>query len=257
MNAPTDDLAPTLQGFLDKLRLAAEVVQTWLREPEIARWLNLFNDPAKLAAMSRAIKEMPAKLKDSLRDTGRVLHPDLTGDDVLKILSTYEEDGTQAVIALVDAFHAELVADERFRTEVAARWTGSRRWPILSQVFQAHDLGLFSVSIPTALSLAEGLVVEYVGHSGQLSGRGLAQYAIDLSTEDKFFGPIVEDFVTGLLLRKFEHGVPPPAFNRHAILHGADLAYGTKENSVLAIIWLDYLMYLHNRAASAEAQEDE
>lgn len=61
--------------------------------------------------------------------------------------------------------------------------------------------------------------------------------------EMKLFRPLAQE-VLGGLLRRFEHGTPPAQLNRHAVMHGGDARYGTRENAIAAIVWADYIMYL-------------
>jgi hypothetical protein len=261
MNEVRGDLTfeEMVQGLVNGLRPTFLAVQGWLQQPEVARCMTVRRDPAlpeRLKGAIQFVEEMPKRLQKSLRESGRMLHPNISLADVAEVVRTYERDGTHVARALVDKLNEQVVNDRNFRTDLALRWSGSKRWPILEQILKVHDLGLFFVSVPAAISMAEGLVVDCVSHNGYLAQSKLIEHIRGLVAPDEFFGPAAERFLASVVLAKFEHGMPIPPFSRHAILHGGDIAYGTKEHSVLAIVWLDYLMQTHTETLATPRSPD-
>jgi hypothetical protein len=228
------------------LQPIAEAWRARVQDPEFQRSLALL--VAKLESAQEFADGLPERITRSLRDSGRIVHPSLTLHEVARIVQTHEEHGTDSAVSVVDAVHEELLGRPDFRDELANRWSQSRRWPILAQVLEAHDRHLYLVSVPAALALAEGVVVDCVGHVGRLGGTKLKEYIRGMTKTDELLGPTAAEFGAGLIGSHFAHGAPPPPFSRHAILHGGDVAYGTRQNSVLAIVWVDYLMHLYQEA---------
>lgn len=127
-----------------------------------------------------------------------------------------------------------------------------KRMPILREVIHAHNDGKYFLSVPPTLAQLEGVVVEGFGHKGWLShkagkkktSRSLEAYlakVLETASLDES-NRAVKNFVTGVVLGSFEHGGPLPGnLNRHAIFHGADTEYGTREYSLKAIVFFDFL----------------
>jgi hypothetical protein len=68
-------------------------------------------------------------------------------------------------------------------------------------------------------------------------------YISELLTDDSEFSfdAAVQLFYFEVVLANFEHGEQIPFLSRHAILHGADVGYGTKSNSLRTILLFDYV----------------
>jgi hypothetical protein len=247
--APSDASPNFAKGLVDlileweqKLKPMAAVLSEALRKPEVARFLEEL--PARLAKANTLLKELPENLRDALRDRGRSVHPELSLSDVIRIDSEYKKGGVDAAVAEVDRLHEELLASAQFREEAEKRWTHSKRASLFAQLLKAHDQGMYFLTIPAALSHAEGLAVEFMEHRGKINGPKLRQLLEQFLKDDELLGPSATEFSTWLLMRKFEHGMAIPPFNRHAILHGADTEYATKQNSIQIIVWIDYLLWL-------------
>lgn len=188
------------------------------------------------------IEEAPNTLKEALANGGTIPHPELALKDLAELLRIYNADGPDASVRALRQMNEQLFADSAFRSELEDRWAHSRRGEILKQVLAAHDARLYGTAIPTALAQAEGLVVDAMGHTGRMGGAKLKEYLNALSADDRLYGPIVAHFITVYLLAEFQHGGSMSKLGRHSILHGGDLKYATKENSIALLVWLDYLI---------------
>lgn len=87
-------------------------------------------------------------------------------------------------------------------------------------------------------------------HQGAIKMEPLVNYLLSLQESTSLYRPSVETFVRRFLFEKFRHGDPIPAFSRHAILHGADTSYGTKDKSLRSIVWADYLLICREERAA-------
>jgi hypothetical protein len=201
-------------------------------------------------------EKSPELLRAALDQTGMVPHPDLlSAADLFSVIDAYEAAGTEAAAARLEELHVELFEPGECRQQIVARWQASPRWPVLNQVLQAHDSGLYFLSTAVALAQAEGVVIDITKPTMRRISEAHLKRLIKTLPHHEVFRPIVRRLVEKTLYQPFEIGEPPPPFSRHAVLHGADLAYGTRRGSLSALVWLDYLLICgrdHARAAAAE-----
>ena len=198
-----------------------------------------------LARFQQWFEEAPEALRAALVAEGAFPHPGImTLHDLNELIVEFRLRGPTAAVERLHRLHEELFADTDFRSRLKARWEKSRRWAILEHILRAHDAELYCVSVPAALAQAEGIVVDAMAHTGMLPGGQLRAYIAHLRTEPNLEGLAVDDFASKFLFAGFTHGSSIPRFSRHAILHGADTAYGTKRSSLLALVWVDYLLML-------------
>jgi hypothetical protein len=193
-------------------------------------------------AANRWAEEAPGKLKEALATGGVVPHPQISLLELRELTTVFEASGSRAAAAYLTKLHEELLTSESFRQEAQKRWQQVGRWQVFSEVLAAYDAQLYSVAIPPAIAQAEGIVAHLFG----LKGMKVAEFKkriAELHDDDmELFGPLAQEVVAGLL-QPFEHGSPSGRLNRHAVMHGGDAQYGTKENAVAAIVWADYIMY--------------
>lgn len=117
----------------------------------------------------------------------------------------------------------------------------SHRLPILDAAVEAHIRGEYLLSVPALLPQVEGVLAERFGHQGRLSGKRLERYLQDALSEQNPFDQAARVFVAKRLLESFAWASTTPEFSRHAVLHGADVGYGSRVNSLRAILTFDYI----------------
>ncbi|MFZ5894769.1 MAG: hypothetical protein ACOY0T_27140 [Myxococcota bacterium] len=205
----------------------------------------------QLQLLDQWLRELPNQLKEALSDAGTIPHPELTLQDLATVMRAHQTGGHQAAVSRIQHLNEELFAQADFRSSLRIRWHASRRHAVLEQVLSAHEAGLYAVSIPAALAQAEGIVADAARHTGAMKLRHYKGYITQLGDEPNVDGPSVEHFVENFLLASFRHGDPVPSFSRHAILHGADVDYGSKEKSIRALVWVDYLLIRAEEQANA------
>jgi hypothetical protein len=105
----------------------------------------------------------------------------------------------------------------------------------------AHEGQHYTLSVPVLLAQLEGLIAEARRHKGRFTGKTLVRYLESIRTEGSRFQRIAARFVVDTLWSDFHHGATAPALSRHAILHGADVQYGTAGNSLRAILYFDII----------------
>ena len=163
------------------------------------------------------------------------------------IIKEFEEKEISEVKKEVD----ELITDyyeENKIINIAKSWRKNKelnnRIHILNSVIEAHIEEKYNLSIPAILPQIEGVIAESFCHEGRMYGKKLKNY-IDLLLEDNYvnsFDESINSYIKRVVLVSFEHGKPINSnLSRHAILHGADIKYGTKINSLKAILLFNYI----------------
>ena len=115
------------------------------------------------------------------------------------------------------------------------------RLPILLDALSAHEEGRYALSVPVLFAQLEGLVATAKKHEGRFTIKTLINYLKPIQTQGSRFQRITAEFVVETLWCEFHHGTAVPALSRHAILHGADVHYGTASNSLRAILCFDII----------------
>jgi len=171
---------------------------------------------------------------------------DLYLSEMESVVTQYVNDAS-SIQAVVDEFVMSKYDDEKI-VSLLNEWKESdwlkKRIPIIQEIVESHIQGKYCVAIPALLPQIEGIITERFGHTGNLKGENYKNYAKKiLNDKDKWsFDKIAEDFLLNVVLVTFEHGNKlNSSLSRHAILHGADVRYGTKANSIKCIMLFDYL----------------
>ena len=110
----------------------------------------------------------------------------------------------------------------------------------------AHNLRMYNVSIPALLAQLEGLIVDSFHIKGNVDGHVLGMLlSILLKSDTKKafnFDNEIHKYYNDNILIGFKHGdAIKSSLSRHAILHGADKAFGTEANSLKAILLFDHI----------------
>ncbi|OIQ87301.1 hypothetical protein GALL_308620 [mine drainage metagenome] len=142
-------------------------------------------------------------------------------------------------------------------TEIEERLCSSlpKRGKILVAAFAAHRRGEFELSIPVLLAQADGVCVDFTGQFFFVKERSkkrprTAQYAEKLGSA--FSASILSPLLTPLPINENEPernsrlartGAQTwSELNRHLVLHGESVDYGTRQNSLKAVSLLNYLV---------------
>lgn len=130
---------------------------------------------------------------------------------------------------------------------------------ILLDAFDAHRRGLYTLSVPVLLAQADGIVGDRYerkqlfsksqqhGLASQINGMDPGQLSTmwtEILSGDAEVSSNVRDLPVGF-----------SGLNRHSVLHGTDLEYGTKENSLKAVSMLymaSHLVATNPKSESAD-----
>lgn len=169
----------------------------------------------------------------------------------LKIVEAYEEHGLDEVKESIESAMIKW-HDKTYLRRMFREWAESSllqpRLHILKAAMEAHFRGEYVLAIPALLSQIEGVVVSGLGISGRMSYKKFESLINSLLHEPiaiKGKNESLRRFVTGKLMAPFLHGQPIAVSpSRHAILHGADLHYGSEANSLKLILLMENIRQL-------------
>lgn len=217
----------------------------------------------------QALPEWSRVVQTSLARSGWFLGDNVTPAFMLEAYELVETEQTDALESLM----AEYVSGEVDEIEGRAKRYWPERSSILGAAFNAHRQEQYALSIPVLLAQVDGIAFDVLGFKRRMSFYGkynkqpqtrafyqtaLAKYGAD-SMEAAFLLKPLE--VLSCLAydsedwkRAVETDPTMGTLNRHAVLHGEDTGYDTLNNSLRAILLLDYLCSL-KRAKVTGPQE--
>ena len=178
-----------------------------------------------------------------------VFSPSLPLPLVTKIYQLLEKKGIEHVRGSLTDYFSDETCKEIIQ-KICSEPAFSKRVHLIKDAFQAHCEGRYSLSIPIFLSQAEGAFSEHF--QKPLYERKEKKYLKKIvgsfffqETEKAFvegFDKLLQDVLAKSygLKDKISEGV----FGRHPILHGNSVDYGTRENSIKAILVLDYVSFI-------------
>ncbi len=208
-------------------------------DPPTLRWMR--ESAEKWVEIARWYREAPEKLRIALDRSGWIPHPEIHPADLRAITTVFDADGAEAARDSIVAANLRLFDDPTFRSELGARWARSKRHRVLAEVLDAFERGHFFTTIPTALAQCEGLIAQVAGYKGNMKESKMRELALKHLPESPFLASSVPSLLD-VLHSKFHHGDTIPMFSRHAVIHGGDFEYGTKENAVRVLVWLDVVV---------------
>ena len=138
------------------------------------------------------------------------------------------------------------------------------RMPILRDALEAHIEGKYTLTVPTLLTQVEGvassILKKTAGHTvdimknvvknidyGEFLQAALKDILIDFITSLAGYATIKPEYFTPEKfseLLKAKGQLESQVMNRHAILHGVQINYASKENSLRAFLLLDALFWI-------------
>lgn len=116
---------------------------------------------------------------------------------------------------------------------------------IFRQSFNAHRQGLYCVSVPTLLAQADGVCLELLGEHFFMKSRGQkAEQFEKLASLDVLTKSMLAPFFSKTSIRLTDKKRPEgfDKLNRHLVLHGESLDYGTEVRSLQAVAFLYYVV---------------
>lgn len=276
LSAGIDAARRQLSQILDDQRLAAlaQGVSRLAAEPEKlqqaveAMMARLAEEAARIDAALRwtidstvhhideLLAELPERMRAALLELGRrgwYLDPEMPITDLWRL----EEALRSGDPSIVDHELGEWVEARIEAIESGLRLRYPTRSAILSIAIEAHRRGEYALSIPVLLAQADGICHEVAEGSlfrKQNKRPVLAEYVDRFaigSLRRAVLAPLEEELPINT--STYATARDPGALNRHEILHGINLDYGTRINGLKALSLLGYLSFALVRVSAEDS----
>jgi len=197
--------------------------------------------------LRRSFLELPPRMREALILLGTHgwyldLEMPLPGLWELKKALT-EGNVTEAEDALVEYFESR--ADE-IEKSIVERFP--KRQKLISSAFNAHRRQEYELSIPVLLAQTDGICKEVVDeylflkdNKKPRTAKYVEQFASD-TYKTALLSPLAQPLPIGASERERDKGFSE--LNRHMVVHGESLDYGTKTNSLKAISLINYVAHV-------------
>ncbi|MEE9279719.1 MAG: hypothetical protein V3V67_06050, partial [Myxococcota bacterium] len=123
-----------------------------------------------------------------------------------------------------------------------------QRAKVLVKAFEAHTRGDYELSVPVLLVQADGIAQESIriGLYQKKNGEPATRSYVDNLSADGFMSGFLEPLRLALPLTAptASRGGAPVGLNRHQVLHGESVEYGTKKFSLQAISLVAYVVWV-------------
>lgn len=117
------------------------------------------------------------------------------------------------------------------------------RMHILDKCIKALKEEQYDLFIPVMFSQLEGIVVDVFSNQGKYNYAKIISNVKELcERKDNTFNKRAEEFYLNVILSGFEVGEKSLDLSRHAILHGYNVDYGTKENAFRVLLYFHHIL---------------
>jgi hypothetical protein len=203
----------------------------------------------RLAPAIAQVSEAFARLPDSTRVVlvvlakhGRFVAPDLPIRSIWEAESALEVGDSERADQIMMAYIESSLSDIR-ETIVAAF---PSRAVVLEKAFRAYQREDYELSMPVRLAQADGIVNEVIGLGLYKKDKGVPAIRTFLDTlaTDRFLSALHEPLRVCLPLTASAaaRSQISSGLNRHQVLHGEDVEYGTKKFGLQAISLVAYVV---------------
>jgi hypothetical protein len=199
-----------------------------------------------LIAIAEGFNGLPPEIRRKLIVLGQhgwYLDPQLTLPADWDLAHAFEDGrATEADAALSSYFTSQLTEIEGGLVKLAPA-----RAKLVRSAFEAHRRGEYELAIPVLLAQTDGISVDATGGSlfRDTDGSPLTAAYVRGIASDEFLAAMLAPLAQKLPINATEKQRGKvgtwTALNRHMVLHGESLNYGTETNSLKAISLLNYV----------------
>ena len=216
---------------------------------EVAKWFaeQQSHFAEQFRRLADEIPERDRKALQRLGEEGWFLDPEMPAPLLQEMELLFDEHSDEMTEWLSNFFRTRLDVIERALID-----SYPHRGHLFQQAFEAHREGKYGLSIPVFLTQADGIFWEQAPErqnlfiSRQRKG-ACREYVSQIS--NSYIAIYLHPLSTLLPLwmnqnERTERGDSCIGLNRHQVLHGESLDYGTEQNSLKAISLLSYLRWI-------------
>ncbi len=239
-----------LQRLADTVRLAQGVIPdlSHLSKQiiDFQRKIEESISPAFLD-LQRGFKELPSRTQEALLLLGQhgwYLDPDMSLPALWELKDALASGNVvEAESALSQYFEGRC---DEIEKSISTKFP--HRSAVISAAFSAHRRGEYLLSIPVLLAQTDGICKEIVNEYLFMKKDKKPSTAAYVATvaADSFMAALLSPLSHSLPIGLSEKERPPgfSALNRHLVLHGESLDYGTKENSLKSVSLVNYVAHV-------------
>lgn len=242
MLQPVEMLQKTYEKAMEPVR---EFVK--LLNEQIPHYAGIMNEVfVRLKERDEEEAEMLQEINKELIPHGWVFSPSLPAFSIGEIYKQLKNKDAQEVIETITEYFSNQVCGEIVNS-ICSKSGFSTRSHIIKDAFQAHREGKYTLSVPVFLAQAGGAFIDHF--ENELYSAKKKRYLNKNNSSFKSTNIMVEsfeNFIRDVLAKSYDirRKIPEEVFARHPILHGRSTDYGTKENSIRAILLLDYVKFI-------------
>ena len=224
----------TIEDYLNKFRL----------------FLNSLNDPEVIERILTGIQKYTEQFSEGtklsifiLSQHGWFISLEMSSSPILECATS----ALGGEIDKVDNIMASFFRDNAGEINKALNSNFPNRSNILDNAFNAHRRGEYNLSIPVFLIQTDGICNELIGIEmfGRRNNKPKTSAYVDQFEQSSFLSALLEPFRVCLPLtaskKERELLTIENYLNRHEILHGAAVNYGTELNSLKAISLINFV----------------
>lgn len=257
--------ANAARAFEEKCREVQNIIKSHEEQIKKAsdnaeRFLVSFQEAAKnvapfLAKLHQAVEQLPQRTKDELEALamcGWYIDPDMPCSASKELAVLFLEGKNDEGDLLLEQYY-----DENTRSiESRLIEVFPSREPILSEAFEAHRKGMYALSVPVFLAQADGICKERLGVQLYCKTKGGNSTQVRDAIDELELDPLLESLLAPFL-KPFSINAGPSQridaqLNRHAVLHGESVVYGTIRNSCKAISLISFTEWALSEQFSAD-----
>ncbi len=177
---------------------------------------------------------------------GWIFSPSLPAFSIGEIYKQLKNKDAEEVIETITEYFSNQVCGEIINS-ICSKPGFSTRSQIIEDAFQAHCDRKYALSVLVFLVQAGGVFIDhfenelYSTKKKRYLGKNNFSFRSTNIAVESF-----ENFIRDVLAKSYDirRKIPEGIFARHPILHGRSTDYGTKENSIRAILLLDYVSFI-------------
>lgn len=197
--------------------------------------------------LQRSFKDLPPRTQEALIILGKhgwYLDLEMPFSSLWKLQEALEEGNVQeAENALVEYFEERL---NEIEISIAGRFPNRER--LIRAAFSAHRRQEYDLSIPVLLSQTDGICKEVVNEYFFIKQNSKPRTAlyVEQIAADTYRAALLSPLARSLpiVASENERGADFSELNRHMVLHGESLDYGTKKNGLKAISLINYVAHV-------------
>ncbi|MBI4745014.1 MAG: hypothetical protein HY786_00345 [Deltaproteobacteria bacterium] len=211
-------------------------------QAEMQRYLN------RNFAMQKAIREQERlyrELNKALIPHGWFISPAWPAKCVHEFEEIRKTEGIEGIIkALIETFSEHEYIKEAYENIITNLIVNNRKH-IIVDAFDAHLNGKYYLSVPIFLIQAEGIYNDCMGVDRLKANNVKKRFKNCPEIYESMIDPFNE-FIQFLYKGYSIKKNPPSLLSRHIIIHGNSVDYGTPENSIKAILFVEYVLSMVN-----------